>query len=82
MIVSDFTLQISGRPGEYRVQLELLGDAESVASIREMLQPVLGNIRLTADEVNTDLNAGQIYVARSLPAQPPEAVYGEDASRA
>jgi hypothetical protein len=67
MVVNDFTLHITGRPHDYGVRLEVLGEAESVDSIREMLRPILGNIRLTSSEVDADLAEGGSYEAHSLP---------------
>ncbi len=69
MVVTDFTLHITGRPNEYFVRLEILGEGNSVAGIAEKLQPILGNIRLSTEEVDADLAAGGSYVAQSMPTQ-------------
>ena len=70
MIVTDFNLQLTGRPNEYNVRLELLGEAESVDAICEALRPLVGNIRITTSEVDADLTADGSYQVHSLPPQP------------
>lgn len=74
MVVTDFTLHLTGRPNEYNVRLEVLGEAESVDAICEALRPLLGNIRLTTAEVDAELAADGSYQVHSLPPQPQEGV--------
>jgi hypothetical protein len=69
MLVTDFTLRITGRPSQYVVHLEATGEADSVAAIREILRPLLGNLRLTSAEVDADLASMGSYEAHSLPTQ-------------
>ena len=67
MLVTDFSLRVTGRPNQYVVQLEATGEADSVAAIREVLRPLLGNLRLTSAEVDADLASLGQYEAHSLP---------------
>lgn len=67
MLVTDFTLRITGRPNQYVVHLEATGEADSVAAIREALRPLLGNLRLTNAEVDADLASIGSYEAHSMP---------------
>lgn len=67
MTITDFTLTITGEPQNYRVQLQAAGETDSIAALRERLQSIVGNIRLTTDEVDADLAASGSYTARSLP---------------
>jgi hypothetical protein len=69
MLVTDFSLRISGRPGQYVVQLQAGGEADSVAAIREVLRPLVGNLRLTTAEVDADLASIGSYEAHSLPTE-------------
>lgn len=70
MVVTDFTLHLTGRPNEYNVRVEVLGEAQSVDAICEALRPLLGNIRLTTSEVDAELAADGSYQVHSLPPQP------------
>jgi hypothetical protein len=70
MVITQFNVRITGAPQNYHVQLEAFGEADSIAELRERLQPIVGNIRLTTAEVDADLAASGSYVARSLPAVP------------
>ena len=68
MLVTAFALRISGQPKQYVVQLQATGQADSVAAIREALQPLIGHIRLSEAEVDADLRSDGSYEAHSLPA--------------
>ena len=74
MIVKQWSMRITGQPKNYRVHLEMDGDADSLDNLRESLRGLLGNIRLTAGEVDTDLARSGAYDAYSLPAGPVEEV--------
>ena len=67
MLVTAFSLRITGQPKQYVVQLEATGQADSVSAIREALQPLLGHLRLTDAEVDADLRSDGYYEAHSLP---------------
>jgi hypothetical protein len=68
MVITQFSVRITGSPQNYHVQLQAYGEADSIAELRERLQPIVGNIRLTTTEVDSDLAKSGSYVARSLPA--------------
>jgi hypothetical protein len=74
MIVKQWNMRITGQPKNYRVHLEMDGDADSLDNLRESLRGLLGNIRLTSAEVDIDLVNGESYDAHSLPAHPVEEV--------
>jgi len=70
MLIKQWVLRISGRPKEYQVYLEADGSAESLADLRESLHCLLGNLRITTEEVDSDLAATGSYEAHSLPPAP------------
>lgn len=70
MVVKHWTLRITGQPMDYEVHLEADGTVESIADLRESLRSLLGNLRLTEQEVNADLAAGSSYEAHALPPAP------------
>jgi hypothetical protein len=74
MIVKQWNMRITGQPKNYRVHLEMDGDADSLDNLRESLRGLLGNIRLTTGEVDNDLARSGAYDAYSLPAEPVEEV--------
>ena len=74
MIVKQWELRITGQPKEYQVHLNATGEAESLAELREGLRGLLGNLRITSEEVDADLAASGSYEAHSLPPAP----IGED----
>ena len=67
MLVKHWTLRITGQPHDYQVHLEADGAIESIADLQESLRSLLGNVRMTATEVDADLVAGEAYEAYSLP---------------
>ena len=67
MIVKQWELRITGRPKEYQVHLDATGEAESLAELREGLRGLLGNLRITSEEVDADLASSGSYSAHSLP---------------
>ena len=70
MLVNHWTLRITGQPMDYQVHLEADGTVESMTDLRESLRSLLGNLRLTEEEVDADLTAGGSYEAHSLPPAP------------
>lgn len=70
MLVKHWTMRITGQPGEYAVRLEADGTAESIPELQESLRSLLGNLRLTAAEVDDDLAMDGSYEAHSLPPAP------------
>lgn len=70
MLVKQWRLRITGQPKDYQIYLEAHGTAESVAELRENLRSLLGNVRITSEEVDTDLAASGSYEAHSLPPVP------------
>jgi hypothetical protein len=67
MIVKQWVLRITGRPKEYQIHLEASGEAESLDDLRESMRGLLGNLRITSEEVDADLAASGSYDAYSLP---------------
>lgn len=70
MLVKHWTLRITGLPMDYQFHLEADGTVESIPELRESLRSLLGNVRLTTEEVDADLSAGGVYEAHSLPPAP------------
>jgi hypothetical protein len=70
MLVKHWTLRITGQPMAYQIQLECDGTVESIPDLHESLRCLLGNLRLTPEEVNADLAADGYYEAHSLPLAP------------
>jgi hypothetical protein len=70
MLVKHWTLRITGQPMDYRVHLEADGTVESIPDLQEGLRSLLGNVRLTAAEVDDDLALEGSYEAHSLPPAP------------
>jgi|GEM_PF-5259609 hypothetical protein len=70
MLVKHWTLRITGQPMDYQIHLECDGTVESIPDLHESLRCLLGNLRLTAEEVNADLSAEGYYEAHSLPLAP------------
>ncbi|MCI0360039.1 MAG: hypothetical protein L0211_16300 [Planctomycetaceae bacterium] len=57
MLVKNWTLRITGQPSEYHVHVECDGTVESIPDLHESLRCLLGNLRLTEEEVEADLAA-------------------------
>ncbi|HJS08617.1 MAG TPA: hypothetical protein VJ809_13195 [Pirellulales bacterium] len=70
MLVKHWTLRITGQPGEYAVHLAADGTVDSIPELQESLRSLLGNLRLTATEVDDDLAMEGSYEAHSLPPVP------------
>lgn len=70
MLTKQWALQITGQPKNYKVHLEVFGEVDSLSELRDSLRGLLGNIRLTTTEVDTDLATTGSYEARSMSTAP------------